>query len=97
MTLKKEYHDKEILNRVAQVETEKRPFEFDVSGVEYGDLLEYFEYDDFGNPPMIMIPNRLKYLSDNGYLEQVYPNRSSANATYRLAKTSWKLVDVDKP
>ena len=95
--LKNEYHDRERVERVAEKEIEKRPFEYRTSGVVYEDLMEFFDYDDFGNPPQIMLPNRLKYLSENGYLNQVYSSGSSANATYRLAQPSWKIVDGTRP
>jgi len=95
--LKPEYHDREILERVAEIERNSRPFEYSTSGVTYEDLMEFFEYDDFGNPPLIMLPNRLKYMSNNGYLNQVYSSGSSANATYRLAEPSWSIVDTSHP
>lgn len=95
--LKKEYHDKEILERAAEVEKSQLPYDHDVSGIEYEDLMEYFDFEDFDSPPMVMIPNRLKQLNNNGYLDQVYPNGSSANATYRLTSHGWNIVDVDPP
>ena len=95
--LKDEYNDRDILERVAEMERENRPFEYQTEGVVYEDLMEFFEYDDFGNPPLIMLPNRLKYLSENGYLNQVYSSGSSANATYRMAEPSWKIVDAERP
>jgi len=82
--MKPEYHDREILERVAEVEAESRPFEYETAGVGYEAVIDDFSYKDFDNPPIIMLPNRLKQLSENGYLTQVYTNRSSANAAYRL-------------
>ena len=95
--LKSEYHDKEILERAAEVEKSQRPYDYGVSGIEYEDLMEYFDFEDFGSPPIIMIPNRLKQLNNNGYLKQVFPNRAAANAAYRLTSHGWNIVDVDPP
>lgn len=95
--LKTEYHDREILERVAEVEAEQRPFEYETAGVGYEAIIDDFSYEDFDNPPMIMLPNRLKQLNDNGYLTQVYPNRSSANAAYRLTNHGWNVVDIAEP
>lgn len=94
---KAEYNDFEILELVASVEKRERPFKHSVSGVEYDDLVDDFEYEDFDMHPTIMIPNRLKYLSESGYLEQVYPGGSSANAAYRLSEAGWETVDASRP
>ena len=95
--LKSEYHDREILERAAEVEKRQRPYDYDVSGIEYDDLIEYFDFEDFDTPLIIMIPNRLNQLNKKGYLKQVYLNRSSANATYRLTSHGWNIVDIDPP
>lgn len=95
--LKSEYNDREILERVAEAEIDERPFEYEVSGVEAEDIGEYFDHSDFDSHPMIMVPNRLHWLSEAGYLEKVYSNRSSANATYRLTNQGWSIVDTVKP
>ena len=95
--LKSEYNDRDILERIAEIEAEKQPFEYDVAGVEWTHVKDHFTYEDFGNPPTIMLPNRMKQLERNGYLKQVYPNRSSANATYRLTNHGWNIVDQEEP
>jgi hypothetical protein len=94
--LSTEYPDRKILEKAAEAEKSQRPYEYDVSGVEYDDIIEFFEFDDFGTSPMIMVPNRLKHLSRQEYLEQVFPNRSEANAAYRLTQKGWDVVDVDR-
>lgn len=96
-SLKSEYNDKEILEKAAEVEAEKRPFEYEVSGVEWTDIAGDFSYEDFGNPPTIMVPNRLNQLENNGYLNEVYPSGSSANTTYRLTRHGWNIVNQDEP
>lgn len=95
--LKPEYNDKEILEKVAEVEAEKHPYEYDVAGVEWVDIGEYFTLEDFGTPPTFILPNRLKQLAENDYLKQVYPGGASANATYRLTRHGWSIVDQEKP
>ena len=97
LDLDSEYPDREILEKAAEAEKRQQPYEHEVSGVEYDDIVEYFDVDDFGVSPTIMVPNRLKRLSENGYLEQVYPNRSSANAAYRLTQKGWDTVGVESP
>jgi hypothetical protein len=84
-----EYPDQEILERAAEVEKHQRPYDYDVAGVEYDDLIEYFDVDDFGVSPTIMVPNRLKQLSEHGYLRQAYQGGSSANVAYRLTQRGW--------
>ena len=92
-----EYNDQEILERIAEVEAEERPFQYEVAGVEWDDIEEFFEYDDFGTRPVFMIPNRMNELKKNGYLKQVYPSGSSANASYRLTRHGWNAVDTSEP
>lgn len=95
--LKPEYNDREVLERVAEVEAEKRPFEYEVAGVKSKDIAHQFSLDDFESPLLTIVPNRLHHLSENGYLEKVYPNRSSANAAYRLTERGWNVVEMDEP
>lgn len=84
VNINSEYPDQEILERAAEAEKSQHPYHYEVNGVEYDDLIEYFQVEDFGVSPTIMIPNRLKQLSDHGYLRQVCRPGSSANAAYRL-------------
>jgi len=95
--LNPEYHDREILEHVAEEEAERRPFEYTSAGIGYEALVDDFDYEDFDHHPMFMLPNRLKQLSENGYLEQVSQNRSSTNAAYRLTDHGWDIVDVVEP
>jgi hypothetical protein len=95
--LKPEYNDREILERAAEAEVENRPFNYSSEGVEYEHIIDHFEYEDFDNHPMIMIPNRLKQLSKEGYLKQVHKNRSNTNADYRLSNRGWEVVDTSEP
>jgi hypothetical protein len=95
--MKDEYHDREILERAAEVEAEQWPYEYNTAGVEYDDVTEYFEFDDFGINTDIMIPNRLKQLSVDGYLNQVSAPRAASNASYRLTNLGWQTVDADPP
>lgn len=95
--LNPEYNDPKVLEQVARVESEERPFEYEVGGVEAEDIVDQFGPEDFDTHPMIMVPNRLHWLSESGYLEKVFPNRSSANAAYRLTDRGWNVVDRPEP
>jgi hypothetical protein len=88
---------RKIIEKAAEVEKEQRPYDYEVSGVEYADLTEYFEVEDFGVHPTIRLPLLLKNLAEEGYLRQVYPSGSSANAAYRLSETGWNIVDLTPP
>lgn len=88
---------RKILERAAEVEKDQRPYDYEVSGVEYEDLTEYFEVEDFGVNPVLRLPLLLKDLKDQGYFERVYPSGSSANAAYRLTKKGWRTVDTSSP
>lgn len=95
--LKQRYNDGEVLERIANEETAQRPFNYETAGVEAEDIIDAFEYDDFDDPPMIMVPNRLHHLSEGGYLRKVSTNRSSSNASYRLTRQGWTVVDLEEP
>ena len=95
--LKQEYNDDEVLERVAEKEAEQRPYNYEVAGVEAEDIVGAFDLDDFDSHPMVMVPNRMHHLSEAGYLEKVYPNRSSANAAYRITRRGWTIADLDEP
>lgn len=95
--LKPEYNDREILESVAEVEAEERPFEYGTAGVEGEDIVDRFGFEDFDTPPWIMIPNRLRWLAEGGYLTQVRAPGGAANAAYRLTNHGWNIVDVQEP
>ena len=95
--MKYEYHGREILERAAEVERKECPYEYETAGVEYNDLIKYFEFDDFGINIAIMLPNRLKQLSVDGYLRQVSAPGAASNANYRLTNLGWQSVDADPP
>jgi len=88
--------DRQLLERAARIETQQRPYENNVSGVEYDDLIEFFSVDDSGVHPTLRIPLKLSTLSDAGYLREVYPSGSSANAAYRLTERGWETVSATR-
>lgn len=97
ISLNSEYPDEEILDRAAEAEKGQRPYDSRVEGVEFDDLIEYFEVEDFGVSPTIMVPNRLRRLFEHGYLKQAYEGGDNTNVAYRLTQQGWEAVDTEPP
>jgi len=92
-----EYIDKEILERVAEIEKQQRPYPSDVEGVGYSDIIElYGRLEAFDAPPMVMIPDRLDDLSGEGYLRQVSSDQSVTTVAYRLTQRGWRTVGISQ-
>ncbi|MDQ2053186.1 hypothetical protein [Halobellus sp. H-GB7] len=93
-----EYIDEEIMERVAEVEKQQRPYPSDADGVRYSDIIDhYVRSEEFDAPPMVMISDRLDHLSEDGYLRQLRPDPSPVSATYRLTHRGWRMVKSSPP
>lgn len=89
-----------ILEAVAVVEKQLRPFNQSHSGVSHEDIDDRFEASDFGGVnTTAYIPARLAELSeyDPPLLEQVQDPGSEASAKYQLTEYGWNTVDEDQP
>jgi hypothetical protein len=87
-----------ILEAVAAVEKQLRPFKQSRDGVSYEDIDGRFEASDFGGlNTTAYIPARFAELSkcDPPLLEQVQDSGSKASANYRLTEHGWNAVDED--
>lgn len=95
--LKSEYHDRRILENIAEVESEERPFSHKTAGVEYEDIIDNFVLEDYGKSPVLYVPRRMDELAKNDYLTKVYDGGSNTVNAYRLTSKEWKVVDEPEP
>lgn len=89
-----------ILEAVATVEKQLRPFKQSRDGVSYEDVDDRVEASDFGGVnTAAYVPARLAELSrrDPPLLKQVQDPGSEASANYRLTERGWSTVDEDQP